>query len=619
MKTTPTLVLLVGAALSLGAPTAPAQTPRAYTGYFFFGDSLSDTGNLSVVTSGTQPPAPYYFNGRFSNGPVFTEQFAGPLALATTAGPTVRTNLNFAFGGASAAGSSTVPPALALQLGMMQQRGLTPGDRDLFVILAGANDLLNTISVPANQNFAAVGATATAAATAVATAARDLYGAGARQVVVLNLPDLAKTARFTTGTAAPAAPLASAGVQAFNTELSQRLQALSVPTGGRLTALDLNALFGTILDRAATFGFSVTQQEYLGQLILGQNPGNESNYLFWDGIHPTTRAHRLIALALGEATQPELTLGTAVPQADSLLAWTGLTARIIDQRLDARTLATPTRPGSSAWFRHTHGTGGQDATALTASGEHDLRVQSIGLDGGLTDSLTAGLALSVGQVAHLTPGRASFSARGHTLSTYARWRSARWFADLALDWGAHDSRSLVRTTSLDGLATTGRLSAHHYGSRLRAGWVAPVAGGLVVPWLGLRQARVKTGLYAEQGVPGLNFLFEGQQARSLAGQTGFTVVLNPTWHGWRVNLALDAAYQLELSDDTRALTGRLAGTASTPVTIHPADGLGDRLDLGVRASLRLREHWGLTLGYDFGLPRRGQDSHTWHGALQRGF
>ena len=40
----------------------------------FFGDSLSDTGKMYKKMRGYLPSSPPYFNGRFSNGPVWLEQ-----------------------------------------------------------------------------------------------------------------------------------------------------------------------------------------------------------------------------------------------------------------------------------------------------------------------------------------------------------------------------------------------------------------------------------------------------------------------------------------------------------------------------------------------------------------
>lgn len=60
-----------------------------------FGDSLSDNGNLFAQTG--QPPAPY-FQGRFSNGPVWVEQLFGPLN-SPIQGTGVAGNVDLAFGG----------------------------------------------------------------------------------------------------------------------------------------------------------------------------------------------------------------------------------------------------------------------------------------------------------------------------------------------------------------------------------------------------------------------------------------------------------------------------------------------------------------------------------------
>ena len=46
-----------------------------YTGLYAFGDSLTDTGNTSLASGGASP-GPAYFNGRYSNGPVWVEYLA---------------------------------------------------------------------------------------------------------------------------------------------------------------------------------------------------------------------------------------------------------------------------------------------------------------------------------------------------------------------------------------------------------------------------------------------------------------------------------------------------------------------------------------------------------------
>src|SRR5690242_16481672 len=58
--------------------TFPCAAPAApFSNTVFFGDSLSDIGNVSQATPifpfVPKTPGPYYWNGRFSNGPVYAE------------------------------------------------------------------------------------------------------------------------------------------------------------------------------------------------------------------------------------------------------------------------------------------------------------------------------------------------------------------------------------------------------------------------------------------------------------------------------------------------------------------------------------------------------------------
>src|SRR5215475_11575436 len=70
---------------------APAVSATTLTKLVVFGDSLSDTGNLFAATFGAVPPSPPYFQGRFSNGPVWVDALARKLTLPVE---------NFAIGGA---------------------------------------------------------------------------------------------------------------------------------------------------------------------------------------------------------------------------------------------------------------------------------------------------------------------------------------------------------------------------------------------------------------------------------------------------------------------------------------------------------------------------------------
>src|SRR5215212_9668487 len=94
------------------AASVPVPAVAAFDRLVIFGDSLSDVGNVQTITSGLAPlvpptPGPYYFNGRYSNGPNFVETLAGGLGLGPVA-PSVLGGTNYAHGGALATG--TPPP-----------------------------------------------------------------------------------------------------------------------------------------------------------------------------------------------------------------------------------------------------------------------------------------------------------------------------------------------------------------------------------------------------------------------------------------------------------------------------------------------------------------------------
>src|SRR5271170_5974004 len=65
---------------------------------YAFGDSLSDAGNVFIGSGGTIPGFPY-FDGQFSNGPVWLETLAAGLGLAPLT-PSLAGGTDYAYGAA---------------------------------------------------------------------------------------------------------------------------------------------------------------------------------------------------------------------------------------------------------------------------------------------------------------------------------------------------------------------------------------------------------------------------------------------------------------------------------------------------------------------------------------
>ncbi|HAJ03252.1 MAG TPA: autotransporter domain-containing esterase, partial [Brevundimonas sp.] len=125
--------------LAAGAALAGAANAQSYDRLVVFGDSLSDNGNLFLLSGGTQPPAPFYFQGRFSTGPVFVELLGFSLGRFA-AGDSNAGSINYAFGGART-DLSGFPPGMRTQLNAYLGGGGTFDSNDLVSILGGANNI----------------------------------------------------------------------------------------------------------------------------------------------------------------------------------------------------------------------------------------------------------------------------------------------------------------------------------------------------------------------------------------------------------------------------------------------------------------------------------------------
>lgn len=610
----PCLRTLAGvAALGLVASAFGQPALRSYSNYYFFGDSLTDNGNTFALTG--SPPAPYY-QGRVSNGITYAEYLAAGVAPAMTVSSNPA-RLNFAFAGATAMAGSAVPN-LTQQVGLYQARGITANANGLYVVLAGANDLLNAIQVPANQNATAMTNTGVGASTAAANAVKSLATLGAKNILVLNLPDISKTARFTTGSGASGAMFMQAGVQAYNNDLRGRIAGLGLGADVNVTVFNLGTFFDSLLANASRFGFTVTNREYLGILQAGGTPGDVNGYIFWDGIHPTTKAHSIIAQALTEVLNPEVVLGTAATQGTSALIAADLSLDTVASRLD-QTRATK-REGAQGFFGYSYKDGGRDYIGYANDFDYSASVFSAGFDVPVSTNLLAGLALTKESLSSdLGAAAGSHKLEGQAVLAFAQWKSGAFFADAVAGYGSQDVRSISRTTRFGGLATSGKTDGDRLTGAIRVGTEFGHESLRVVPFVGLRYTKAKLGTYTENDVPGLNFVFDEQSAKSvdaLVGATADWQILGgntPLWAG------LSAVFQRDVASDTRELTGRLADTVAATGRIAVDDGLDSSVKLGARLGGKLGSTWGWSAGYVAEVRDDGDMANQFSLSIQAGF
>ena len=286
----------------------------SFTSIVSFGDSLSDVGNLRNTTAavlGTPlPGSPGYANGRFSNGPVWVEQLAPLLGVAT---PTASTTggQNYAYGYAASGTGATlgVVPNVRTQIDNYAAAAASSAT-SLYTVLGGANDLIAALdnnATPAQQALVAQQAAAN-----IAVGVQTLYNDGARNVLVANLPDLGAVPRYL-GT--PQQTAATTITSVFDTALATNLAALDLASPDlNLYSLDLSALFAQARLNPAGFGLTnvsdaayTNDPAYAGTGTIVANP---AGYLFWDSIHPSTQGHGLVAAA-ALAAVPEPTAAFA--------------------------------------------------------------------------------------------------------------------------------------------------------------------------------------------------------------------------------------------------------------------------------------------------------------------
>ncbi len=290
-----------------------------------FGDSLSDMGNgnnsaiVSVVFS-----SPPYWNGRFSNGPVWIEHISDSYGLTTTFGDGTAQGDNRAFGGSQTGQGYAylTLPNVGTQINNYLanvQSGFT--NSDVIFLWAGGNDFLYGTGNPdlISQNMA--------------SHINALALAGASRFVVANLPPLELTPEGASRSSQQQATMA-ADVVSYNSKLSQEVNNLTSSLNIDITLIDAWSIFQQIVNNADHVGISNTQDQacsggatvpLVPLPICGSGAtvvSNVDEYLFFDKAHPSATMHEIIGkfavMNIGDAD----TDGDGIVDSDDLCDWT---------------------------------------------------------------------------------------------------------------------------------------------------------------------------------------------------------------------------------------------------------------------------------------------------------
>jgi outer membrane lipase/esterase len=292
-------ILLVTASVATAAHAAAAAQ---YDQIVVFGDSYNDVGNIHALAAAhgiDYPPAPYY-NGRFSNGPIWIEHVAASfgLPMLPSAAPG---GTDFAVGGAELLLPVTLAPGLtipSIEDQVAYYLAINGGHADpkaLYVIEGGGNDILNATGGSPQQLGDSI-------ADGIFGIEQSLLDAGATQFLI---PDLINVGEL---------PAAATGGVAFvkfahaaSLEANQKLEVLLAPVPG--ISFNRIHVYQTFLavtkDDPTHFGFVNVTDPCLttsGLTVVSQCPDSDHT-LWWDAEHPSEFAQSFFAvLAMGKLT-----------------------------------------------------------------------------------------------------------------------------------------------------------------------------------------------------------------------------------------------------------------------------------------------------------------------------
>lgn len=319
----------LGLGLATAAPLPAAAALTQLSDLFVFGDSLSDAGNSGILTNDkagvVYPPFPY-FNGQFSNGPVAVQYLwdlfnpGNPGALK----PSLAGGTDYAIGGATtgsanfnsvSASAGPLQPVFAgygndwqVEQFLSRKPSFDPAT-SLFVVWLFPNDVFANYGPaplwPGPGSSPNPGNTVDATLligngiTNIVNTITTLALTGAQHFLVPNMPDLGKIPEYLNdqGTSA----LLSALTAGFNSGLSDALTSLDKQLLAEIVQFDTPKAFAKITANPSAFGFDNVTESCVANIdpfdfFAGKcNPTNWDRWMFWDGVHPTTATHRLLA------------------------------------------------------------------------------------------------------------------------------------------------------------------------------------------------------------------------------------------------------------------------------------------------------------------------------------
>ncbi|MCQ4300422.1 autotransporter domain-containing protein [Pseudomonas songnenensis] len=598
--------------LTCAAGTATANS-GPFSQFVVFGDSLSDAGTFPDMLS------PTFDALRFTNriGPTYgpgeayaevgTQQLASLLGLQSNpATPLVRPDTggtNYAVGGYRTdeilnSITSSSDPGAGPRPGYLAR--YTRADANaLYYLNGGGNDIFQ-------------GRDMVAAARDLAAGVGALQAAGARYIIVSDLPDVGTTPLGAFSGQTAAFNLLS---DQFNAELASRLQA----QGGNYVLVNNRLLLSEVRADLAAFGFApnVAQTAVCFDSSsstpclpdptygLGGIAPDPSRLMFNDGVHPTTAVHQISADYLYSII--------SAPWEVSLLPEMGRSAlRAHLQQLDNELSAQRGNwQAVGAWRTFVQGGYNRPEYDGYGGGDgHGLSL-SVGVTQRLSEAWLAGVSLGLAENS-LELGRndSDYDMRSYLATAFARYEYQRLFADFSLSAGYLDYHDLKRTFAL-GIterAEKGDTEGTLWGAAAKAGFNLMQPGDQLQfgPFIGASYQKVDVDGYSEKGARSTALSYHDQELKSLRLSLGLFGEYALTD---RTRLFGEVAREVEREDEDRQdLRMSLNSVPDNSFELPGAMPTGDQTRFSLGLAHRLSPGLSLRANYNY----RGNDNRD-HG------
>lgn len=599
-------------------PMAMAQTALLpYSKVVVFGDSLSDTGNLGIWTNGATAAEKkvwaQYVAAAFGKtiGPAYTFS-------PTTGTFTLGTGNGFAIGGAQT-GNTTATETAPVILGTGTQvanyvsRSAVDSNA-LHLFWIGGNNInarlttaLTAIGGGADATAAGTAAVASISADAktAATQVAALKAAGAKNIVVMNVPDLSRVP-LTIGIAAAYGPLGPQILSLANTLSKSYNQQLAANLlGMNVIQFDAFALFNGLLDNPAAYGITSATTP----ICAGANACNlaASNHaLFADGLHPTTYAHSLTGDWVAGALRSTSTgAGISSVAATMPLGRSGAEWRTVESRTRSFQNFGGSTDKTSFFVAGDYADAKIDGIGGVQIADGDTKTGTIGFEKAISANTLLGMTLGYEKAAFTFTGNTAKLEYGETMFTgYISHKMDNLYVNGLVSHGflAYDSKRYV---SIGPLTTTQTASfgGSHSGLKVQAGYQMRSGSFVHGPLVGLDYERALINGFGESASPSAISVGE-QTAKQAHARIGYELATDMG----AVRPYAQYSYDHQFMKNNRTFISGMASTGTfVPVTTENEVGGFSRLAVGMSTKLGDAGELSIGVSSSFSNPA-GQDT-----------